>query len=164
MGIGERSASPIQLPIRVHSFERLGHAHGGVQQIAGGIHHTLILTNDGTVFSCGRGDYGRLGHGNQESIVEPREIVGLRALVGQGHRVVQVASGEGHCFAVSDDGRLFAWGFGDTLALGNGIEQDELSPVQITSKQLTDLRRHVLAVDGGSQHSIILASGPGADN
>lgn len=36
----------------------------GVRQIACGSGHTVVLTTDGEVFTWGRGDDGRLGHGD----------------------------------------------------------------------------------------------------
>ena len=39
--------------------------------------HSLFLTEDGKVYSCGLGDYGQLGHGNQEDQDVPKLIEAL---------------------------------------------------------------------------------------
>lgn len=38
--------------------------------------HTLALTDDGSVFSWGDGDYGKLGHGTCGSVNQPEKISG----------------------------------------------------------------------------------------
>lgn len=38
--------------------------------------HTLALTEDGLVYSWGDGDYGKLGHGNNATHKQPKQIKG----------------------------------------------------------------------------------------
>lgn len=40
-----------------------------------------------------------------------------------GIRIIQVSAGENHCLAVSDDGRLFAWGDNYEAQCGNGYPE-----------------------------------------
>jgi Regulator of chromosome condensation (RCC1) repeat len=40
------------------------HQHVGVRHIACGSGHTVVLSNAGEIYSVGRGDDGRLGHGD----------------------------------------------------------------------------------------------------
>ena len=47
--------------------------------------HSLAVTDCGEVFSWGDGDYGKLGHGNNDRQKRPKQIMAL-----QGEEVVQV--------------------------------------------------------------------------
>ncbi|CAN0153976.1 unnamed protein product [Discosporangium mesarthrocarpum] len=57
----------------------------GVVQVACGSGHTVVLSVDGEVYTWGRGDDGRLGHGDNGWKYVPRLVEGLR-----GKRIVQV--------------------------------------------------------------------------
>jgi alpha-tubulin suppressor-like RCC1 family protein len=76
----------------------------GVSQIACGSGHTVVLSTDGEVYTWGRGDDGRLGHGDNGWKYVPRLA---QSLVGQ--RIVQVTCGSYHTAAVSNLGELFTW-------------------------------------------------------
>jgi len=68
--------------------------------------------------------------------------------------VINVCVGEAHSGAWTAGGQLYMWGDGDLLQIGNGEEEEVLSPHHVKSKQLSS--RLVLGADGGSQHSIVL--------
>lgn len=121
-----------------------------VKQIAGGQHHTLVLKNDGSCYSIGRSDYGRLGLGTLNGdITELQPIKGLSDKF-----VVCVSCGEAQSFALTDDGKLYSWGMGSNYQLGTGSDDDALEPVQIISKQTEGKR--IIRVSSGGQHSIFL--------
>jgi len=52
-------------------------------------------------YSRGKGDYFRLGHGNDTHVRKPQVIESLR-----GKKIVDVAVGSLHCLAVSDQGQV----------------------------------------------------------
>mmetsp|Transcript_34774 Transcript_34774/g.52483 ORF Transcript_34774/g.52483 Transcript_34774/m.52483 type:complete len:191 (+) Transcript_34774:195-767(+) len=60
----------------------------GVRQIACGSGHTVVLTTDGEVYTWGRGDDGRLGHGDNGWKYVPRIAQSLAGQV-----IVQVTCG-----------------------------------------------------------------------
>ncbi len=47
------------LPLRHYKIASIT---GGVKQVAAGGDHTVLLVEDGTVMTFGRGSYGKLGH------------------------------------------------------------------------------------------------------
>ena len=57
----------------------------------GGKSHTMIVTSEGEVYSCGSGYCGKLGHGGMEGEREPRLI---KSLVGK--HIAGVAAGVDH--------------------------------------------------------------------
>lgn len=121
-----------------------------VKTIAGGQHHTLILTNDNKVHVIGRKEYGRLGLGNVTE--DAKTVTPVGALADR--NVVEICCGESTSFAVTDKGEVFAWGMGSNQQLGTGSEDDEVTPVQINSKQVQGKR--ILKVSSGGQHSLFL--------
>uniref|UniRef100_UPI00398E816E regulator of chromosome condensation isoform X3 n=1 Tax=Pristiophorus japonicus TaxID=55135 RepID=UPI00398E816E len=122
-------------------------------KFSGGQHHTLCLDSEGKVYSLGRSEYGRLGlgeHGSEKSI--PTLIHGLPV-------ITSVACGASVSFAVSKDGRAFAWGMGTNLQLSTGDDDDVWSPVQMSGQQLEN--REVLSVSSGGQHTVLLVADRG---
>lgn len=76
----------------------------GVWQIACGSGHTVVLSTEGEVYTWGRGDDGRLGHGDNGWKYVPRIT---RSLAGQ--VVTQVTCGSYHTAAVTGNGDLYTW-------------------------------------------------------
>jgi len=73
-----------------------------IVQITCGSTYTSARTANGELYSWGRGNYGRLGHGSSEDHCVPGLIKALK-----GHRIIDVAcgSGDAHTIAVSDTGK-----------------------------------------------------------
>lgn len=89
----------------------------GYDQIEFGEDATIAL-KDGQVYTWGSGQYGQLGTG---SYLAPGQAVGtpqhVTALAGE--TVVQVAAGWGWNAALTDDGRVFTWGWNNWGTLGH---------------------------------------------
>ena len=94
--------------------------------IAAGDDHTLCITADGSLFSCGSNGSGQLGVGDTEDRHAPTLVTQL-----QGKRVVHVAA-ECHTICSTADGSVFTWGGGDSgqLCLGDD-ESDRLLPTLV---------------------------------
>jgi RCC1 and BTB domain-containing protein len=71
------------------------------------------LTTEGEVMTVGRGDDGRLGHGDNFWKYVPRKIQSL-----SGQMVVQVTCGSYHTAAITGSGDLYTWGGGMYGKLG----------------------------------------------
>ncbi|XP_073936908.1 regulator of chromosome condensation isoform X2 [Castor canadensis] len=102
----------------------------------------------GKAYSLGRAEYGRLGLG------EGAEEKSTPTLISRLPTVSSVACGASVGYAVSKDGRVFAWGMGTNYQLGTGQDEDAWSPVEMTGKQLEN--RVVLSVSSGGQHTVLL--------
>jgi RCC1 and BTB domain-containing protein len=98
----------------------------GVRQIACGSGHTVVLTTEGEVYTWGRGDDGRLGHGDNGWKYVPRITQSL-----SGHIVVQVTCGSYHTAAVTSNGDLYTWGGGMYGKLGHSNESGQATPKRV---------------------------------
>jgi alpha-tubulin suppressor-like RCC1 family protein len=77
--------------------------------------HTLILTDDGEVLSCGVGEYGRLGTGSTSDCTAPLTLESLLD-----YDIVQAVAGASHSLALTREGQVYAWGRNDMGQLGAG--------------------------------------------
>jgi alpha-tubulin suppressor-like RCC1 family protein/predicted peptidase len=87
---------------------------GGIKKITTGMHHTLALKTDGTVWSWGYNKLmgkGVLGTGETGSSAMPLRIDSLK-------NIREIYSGLNHNFAIQEDGYIFAWGNNNNKRLG----------------------------------------------
>ncbi|XP_050303138.1 E3 ubiquitin-protein ligase HERC2 [Anthonomus grandis grandis] len=126
-----------------HNIERLNHL--GVTQIECGAQFSLALTKSGHIWTWGKGDYFRLGHGTDQHVRKPTLIEPLRD-----RKVIHVAVGALHCLAVTDTGQVYAWGDNDHGQQGNGTTIVNRKPALVQG--LDDV--HINRVACGSSHSI----------
>lgn len=72
-----------------------------VAKICCGSSYSVALTSNGEVYSWGKGNFGRLGHGSSEDQTTPMLLKFFK-----GHRIVDVAcgSGDAQTLAVTDSG------------------------------------------------------------
>ena len=73
----------------------------GIVQIECGAQFSLALSKSGLVWTWGKGDYYRLGHGADQHVRKPTVVESLR-----GKRIIHVAVGALHCLAVTDTGQV----------------------------------------------------------
>ena len=76
----------------------------GIRHIACGSGHTVVLSTEGEVYTWGRGDDGRLGHGDNGWKYVPRITRSLERQV-----VTKVTCGSYHTAAVTGNGDLYTW-------------------------------------------------------
>ncbi|XP_030953214.1 PH, RCC1 and FYVE domains-containing protein 1 isoform X2 [Quercus lobata] len=113
-----------------------------ISHVACGEWHTAIASTSGQLFTYGDGTFGVLGHGNLQSVSQPKEVESLKGLW-----VKSVACGSWHTAAIVDVvvdrfkfnakvGKLFTWGDGDEGKLGHATQGRKLLPTCVT--QLLD--------------------------
>ncbi|WKX92650.1 hypothetical protein Q1695_010576 [Nippostrongylus brasiliensis] len=105
LGLGSRSAPCVRLPEQIVGAP-LSSNGTSVTSIACGEKHTLILADDGKMWSVGGNEDGQLGRGSRG----PGSFTIYPVSFSGGVEIIQVAAGRSHSLAVADDGRLFAWG------------------------------------------------------
>lgn len=73
-----------------------------------GNHHSFYINDKGQVFGWGLNNHGQLGIGNKENTSFPTIIKKF-----EGIRIRQMAGGEHHSIAVTEDGQVYCWGRND---------------------------------------------------
>ncbi|GAB6021505.1 E3 ubiquitin-protein ligase herc2 [Chamberlinius hualienensis] len=126
-----------------HNVERLNGL--GVCQIECGAQFSLALTKSGQIWTWGKGDYFRLGHGSDQHVRKPQLVEGLR-----GKKIVHVSVGALHCLSVTDTGQVYAWGDNDHGQQGNGALTVNRKPMLVHGLEGVKITR----VACGSSHSI----------
>lgn len=100
--------------------------------VAAGEAHTLALTGDGSVYSWGRGTFGRLGAGSVADRLFPAKIEFNSADTRKRVKIVELSAGAYHSLALSDDGSVWSWGHNTYGQLGvNGENSMVPSLVQV---------------------------------
>ena len=91
--------------------------HCPVQSVACGSCHTLVVTAEGSVWSCGSNGNGQLGLGHTSD----REVFVRLHAIGS---VVMAACGSHHSVVATAEGRVWTWGCGYDGRLGHADDQD----------------------------------------
>jgi len=98
----------------------------GVTTLAGGGSHATYDAG-GTLYSCGRGQYGELGNGSMKSSTVPVRVRGL-----SGRSVATLVASCDNAGALLHNGEYFDWGYDGTGQLGNGTTgQNSTVPVRV---------------------------------
>ncbi len=110
-----------------------------IKDVAVGLYHTLILKDDGTVWSVGFNEYGSLGDGTYNSSNSLSQIPGLS-------NVISIKAGHYHSMALTSTGEVFTWGFNMFGQLGNGSNANQNVPI---NTGLTN----IVEIGSGKYHS-----------
>ena len=111
--------------------------------------HTAVCTEDGHVYTFGRGMYGNLGHGDKENKYSP---VLLQAL--EGKHIIEVQCGERHTMALTSSGYVFTCGSAEDGVLGHGSVKLKCFSFPCL---VEGLREHnVVQISSGSLHCVVL--------
>jgi len=114
--------------------------------IAGGGHHSAVVEDGGALWTCGKGSYGQLGHGNTCSLGSLQKVGALL-----GHAVAKVACGDTHSLALTSAGDVWTWGAGEDGQLG--LPDDVCESRCCLPRKLAVLRRAVSDIAAGLVHS-----------
>ena len=93
------------------------------KQVSGGRLHSAAIKTDGTLWTWGKGTYGRLGDNTVTDKSTP-----VTTFAG-GINWKQVSSGWFHTAAIKTDGTLWTWGRGGSGQLGTNDTTDRPTPV-----------------------------------
>ena len=137
-----------------------------ITQISAGNGYSIFLDNNGYVYSCGEGNFGRLGHGDTTTTVyTPTLIQTFTDSNGDINytniAITQISAGEGHSLFLDTNGYVYSCGYGDGR-VGHGSNGHKYTPTLIenyidsngTSINYTNIT--ILQISATIDHSIFL--------
>ena len=122
---------------------------GEIASVSAGLIHGSFLTADGDVYSWGFGNFGRLGHGDDETRLIPKKIDALDHVT-----IARIENGNGASYAIDDHGTLYAWGQNSNGQLGLGDLAHRSVPTPVSA--LDD--ETVVDVSSGTAHTVVLTA------
>jgi len=132
-----------------------------------GAYHTTAVSEEGDLWTWGKGDDGALGHNTRDHKLTPLRISHAQSFAGS--RVVMSAAGSCksapgsgapgsfHSAAVTEDGGVWTWGEGVDGRLGHGNEEDRLQPSKLGVENFAGNPVYMVAC--GGSHTAALAVG-----
>ncbi|KAB5586398.1 hypothetical protein PHYPO_G00001130 [Pangasianodon hypophthalmus] len=110
--------------------------------------HSVFLSQKGKVYTCGHGQGGRLGHGDEQTYLVPRIVEGLVS-----HHCSQVAAARDHTVVLTEEGYVYTFGLNTYHQLGVTPPASSQVPKQVTSKCLKG--KNVVGVAAGRFHTVL---------
>ena len=127
-----------------------------VKHVAVGLSHSLILTDDGNVWSFGCGEHGRLGHGDSAEFRSPKLIEGL---IKTNIHINHISCGAYHSCAITSNGKLWTWGKNDQgqCGLGSVANKDVMIPT-LVNLDIDDDKYLASYCDSGWEHTLLITT------
>ncbi|MGH0174691.1 UNVERIFIED_CONTAM: hypothetical protein FKN15_000455 [Acipenser sinensis] len=138
--LGRGGSDGCKVPMKIDSLTGVG-----VVKVECGSQFSVALAKSGAVYTWGKGDYHRLGHGSDDHVRRPRQVQGL-----QGKKVIAIATGSLHCVCCTEDGEVYTWGDNDEGQLGDGTTNAIQRPRLVAALQGKKINR----VACGSAHTL----------
>ncbi|OMJ68832.1 hypothetical protein SteCoe_33607 [Stentor coeruleus] len=145
LGLGDKSLRQSSSPCLVE-----GLMNYKCVRISCGWGHTAVVTEEGSVFSWGVGEFGALGNGCSENAWSPTKAVFPRTMRG-----LDISCGSRHTGLIAEENRnkiLLMTGSGEAGQLGTGKREKEFSYV------IVNFTEDLQAVSCGVFHTLLLNS------
>lgn len=112
-------------------------------QVVAGDDYSVIIKEDGSLWTWGDNGTGGLGNGTLMDSGTPMKVEGLID-------IKMAAAGVGHTVALKEDGTVWTWGYNEYGQLGDGSTVDHRTPIKVSG--LTDVK----AIAAGTYHTVAL--------
>ncbi|KAI4838493.1 UVB-resistance protein UVR8-like protein [Plasmodium brasilianum] len=150
-GLGHGSKQNVNIPKRIESFKN---EDSEFTNICCGEQHSLVLTKNGKVYGCGRGEFGRLGKGNHGDQLFFEEI---DYFISNNIIIKHICCGHSFSAALSTNGEVYVWGRNDYGQLGiensiGDLYSHEVYPNKVKYFEMENIKIKFIAC--GDNHMI----------
>ncbi|GAA3928939.1 hypothetical protein [Hymenobacter algoricola] len=126
-------------------------------QVSSREYHTLALRSDGSLWAWGYNVYGQLG--DNTTTTRPLAVaVTTPAGAAAGTTWTQITTGRAHSLALRSDGSLWAWGYNNYGALGDGSTTTRAVPTAVPTPAGAAAGTRWTSISGGDDFSLALRS------
>eukprot|EP01038_Epipyxis_sp_PR26KG_P007269 gene7269-9908_t len=185
LGIGDQNADNMAIGAESPTLLRTFYDNNiPISSISAGGWHSCFLSDFGDIYTCGKGEYGRLGLGDEKSTIFPTAITGITDtllptaglikddLLGDKNtnksKAVHISCGGSHTIVSTDSNSVFSFGRvdGGRLGIGNAQYDRVTKPADITDQfkrnygngiacsEYKEIR--IIQVCAGGSHSAVL--------
>lgn len=125
-----------------------------IPRVESGAAFTIMLKEDGTVWSTGACAVGALGTNYGKNQLEPVQVLKYDETPLTGIR--KISTGYQHTLALAEDGSVWAWGLGTSGQLGQGNKANSWLAVQVLDPDGNDVWHDAADIDAGYDFSLII--------
>lgn len=122
-----------------------------------GGNHSAMISEDGKLFMWGGNLYGQLGNETNIDSNIPVDITEHFNL-NENEIIISVSLSRFGSAALTSDGRMFIWGYGNNGELGNMQYEHSNVPIDITNSFNLQQNESIKEISLGAHHSAILTS------
>lgn len=132
-------------------LEQQRYKHETVIQVCSCNHFCILLTKDGHVYTTGANYTGQRGVGKGFTSNEP---VLIDPMFFNNQKIVEISANMDHVFALSNMGRVYAWGNGYYGILGLNSDENIYTPQEIDPKHFG--YKPVTSIEAGRTYSFFI--------
>lgn len=163
LGAGKPSTvsdrKPLVLPVRVIRSD--GKPLSDIVQISAGYNFNLALDASGGVWAWGANEQAQLGLGAQTPASQFTAVRLAQGVGGLPSNIKMVAAGGLHALALTEDGKVYAWGFATSGQIGEGsnrVGNYALTPMAVMDPLGTTQLSQVVSIAAGYNISMALTA------
>jgi alpha-tubulin suppressor-like RCC1 family protein len=175
--LGDGTTTNRNIPVRVLKGAYNGIAYLGdnpnnpIISVSAGVHFSLALAADGTLYSFGDNAYGQLGDSSNVIKTTPVKVV-KGDYIGKSHLgddinnpIIKISAGRDHSLLLAANGNVFSFGRNDYGELGDNSIINQFIPARVRMGAYTGNKflgdnplNPIVSISAGIYHSIALAN------
>lgn len=154
--LGNGTFVPSNVPVEVGSIDGVGSLPRCKQTQIEGVSTFLALTNSGdTVIAWGPNQFGQVGDGTTDPKTFPVRVRGVNG-VGYLQNIIQIATGNGNGYGLTEDGKVVSWGSNSFGQTGTGTFNTPVLYPEYVLKAPGDTLKNVQSISAGGVFCLAL--------